>query len=131
MAKTFLNVMENTKYRFKKLNKSPSRINVKRSILRNHNQTSGNQRWRGHLKTSERKWFTHKRTATCSLTNSSPEKQSQKINKTKNWLFKKINKINDFYLDGLRKKEGKLPKSEPPYRRRLTENIMNNFRQPH
>lgn len=36
----------------------------------------------------------------------------------------------DFYLDGLRKKEGKLPKSEPPYRRRLTEN-MNNFRQPH
>lgn len=37
----------------------------------------------------------------------------------------------DFYLDGLRKKKEKLPKSEPPYRRRLTGNIMNNFRQPH
>lgn len=110
MAQTFLNVMENTEYRFKKLNKSPSRINVKRSTLRNHNQTSGNQRWRGHLKTSERKWFTHKRTATCSLTNSSPEKQSQKINKTKNWLFKKINKINGLLSRWTKKKGGKITK---------------------
>lgn len=52
--------------------------------------------------------------------------------KQKTGSLKRSIKLMDFYLDGLRKKEGKLPKSEPPYRRRrLTENIMNNFRQPH
>lgn len=51
--------------------------------------------------------------------------------KQKTGSLKRSIKLMDFYLDGLRKKKEKLPKSEPPYRRRLTGNIMNNFRQPH
>ena len=55
----------------------------------------------------------------------------KKINNTKNWLFKKINKIHGLLSRWTKKKKEKLPKSEPSYRRRLKENIMNNFRQPH
>ena len=56
---------------------------------------------------------------------------TKKAIKEKTLSLKRSIKLMDFYLDGLRKKKEKLPKSEPPYRRRLTENIMNNFKQPH
>lgn len=57
---------------------------------------------------------------------------TKKSIKEKTRSLKRSIKLTDFYLDGLRKKKEKLPKSEPPYRRRrLTENIMNNFKQPH
>lgn len=57
---------------------------------------------------------------------------TKKSIKEKTRSLKRSIKLMDFYLDGLRKKKEKLPKSEPPYRRRrLTENIMNNFKQPH
>lgn len=56
---------------------------------------------------------------------------TKKSIKQKAGSLKRSIKLMDFYLDGLKKNKEKLPKSEPPYRRRLKENIMNNFRQPH
>lgn len=49
------------------------------------------------------------------FTDSSSDKQQQKINKTKNWLFKKINTA-DKPLSQLRK-EKEIPKSGLSYRK--------------
>lgn len=56
---------------------------------------------------------------------------TKKSIKQKTGSLKRSIKFMDFYIDGLKKKERKITKSEPPYTRRLKENIMNNFRQPH